>query len=286
MIQTLAFFSQKKAAPPPLPSWHGDWAFRRWRLEELNSAFFEIKPDLLIAQEVMRRAESPYESDQAILSSSSLSGYNWSVAPIEKDLLTQEEESAALAFSYPFQFMPKEIKPVVWKIEDGYVTAFALEFQNEPVAIVSWFQNQSTEGGHSLKKLLPLIQEFLLENKICSSRLLIAGVFAQAVYDSTYQNFLHTLQLRDTADGFCEQESQCYTHTPTNKMYDLLFTDSVPKRAVRILVPQKALIANSRRNFAQPGVPRSYNARYGLSETWGSLYAGWLTEIHLPQCTN
>lgn len=282
VIQTLPFFSQKKVAPAPIPSWRGDWAFRRWRLEEMSAAFFEVKPDLLIAQEVMQRAESLYDADRSILSASSLSGYTWQVAPIEKDPITQEEENAALAFSYPFQPLQSEKPPLVWKWGETYVAAFSLEFQQEPLAVFSWFQEQSTWVQNPYAHFLPLIQEFLRNNHIHPTRILIAGVFAQAAHDAAYQDFLLALQLHDSAENFCEQESQCYTHTPTNKLYATVFGDLLPQRGVRILVPATALVSSSKRNFTQSGAPRAYNQRYGFLETCSTLYAGWVTEIHLP----
>ncbi len=284
VVQTVPFFTQKKVAPHPIPSWQGDWAFRRWRFEEINATFFEVKPDLLIAQEVMQRADSPYESDQAILTSSSLAGYTWSVAPVDKNMLTAEEESAAVAFSYPFQLRVGAPPPAIWKVGGGYLAGFILEFQQEPLAVFSWFQDQAGWSHNTFDPLLPLVQAFLQQNKICASHVLMGGVFAQGIYDPSYQNFLQALGLRDASEGFCEQETLCYTHTSANKMYKTLFGESIPKRGVRILVPKNAQVFRSERNFTEPGSIRSYNERYGLGETWATLYAGWVTEIQLPSC--
>lgn len=283
-VQFLSFMTQQEPLPRDKFSWRGDWLFRRYRLEEISYELTQEKPDLLIAQELVERIETPAESDQALLSTSALMGYTWNTLPLSIDELTQEEVSTGIAFAYPFQNKGETEIKTLWTFQGGYLAAFLTYIGKDPLAIFSFSQTQGTLTSRDFTSLADKIEFFLSQHHLCDARMMIAGTWQNEVHDAAYQNFLDVLKLKDAAEGFCEKEAQCYTEDSQNALYKALYGEQVPKRSTRILVPRSAFLTSSKRNFTQPGPERPYLQKYGLSTVWATARAGWWMELNLAHC--
>jgi hypothetical protein len=118
----------------------------------------------------------------------------------------------------------------------------------------------------------------------CQERLIIAGSLTNEIASEAYQDFLKELGLVDSASGYCQDLSRCYTATSQNSIYSASANNKAEFIQDRVLVPENAYIVDSRRGFSDYESADAVGAKYGVDTIWPSDRMGWFTTINLPRC--
>lgn len=289
-IQTLPLYNQRHLfADPGAKNWKGNWVLRRKRLDLIDSQFRQIRPDLLILQSLMFKKGSDAENDQSLLDSGALSGYNWQKVDLHEYDDTWEVESMAVASNAMFQ-IPGEKAEIPWKKlwtmgRNSYLSGFKVVLEGSPVLVMNIDLKHSIASQERWYRFVSQrILETQKETGICGQRTILAGHFGGSEGQPDYINMIKALSLRDTAHGFCEKESSCYTDSSENDLYLLTKGDKRPSRSIRILVHKEALVYTATRNFDKISSRFEISAEETLSALPPSPYFGWLSTIRLPRC--
>lgn len=286
-VETVSLFNQRQTSRLSKRSWVGDWILRRARLELTDAGLKNLKPDILMLQDLMAKRGSTAESDQAILAAGALSSYAWRLDAVEDyaDTLEQEHMGFALAFPLNFSVMDGDNRQV-WNMgTGGYLTAATIEYENQPIDVFNVRLPDKSEG---YQLWYTFIQERILERlrlfRHCSKRVLVAGLMPGNEDKSRYMDFLRGVGLKDTAVGFCQIPSRCYTATPSNELYMATEGDQSPVRVDRILVSDSAYVYSSSRVFDEPDQSPRYGKEFGLHQLWPTQRFGWMSQVRLARC--
>jgi len=286
-IQVLPLFNQRKFLPDQAgQTWKGDWAFRRERLELIDQQIRQIRPDLLIFQNLMAKKESASDSDRAIFSAGSLLGYHWQSVDLDEFPDTLEVESMGMVSDFPLPKSPQEGYRRFWKMgEDSYLAAFRTELEGHGVAVfnleLSQELGQQERWYYFIKDR---ISETLKDYGLCSRRAIVGGSFGGNEAQKDYRYLLSSLQLTDSSIGFCEQESDCYTDSSENELFLKTEGDLRPGRSIRVLLHQGSLIYSGGRNFDQASRKSRFAGSLAMKSIPPTRYYGWLTVARLARC--
>ena len=288
-VQTLPLFNQRRLyTDPGAKNWKGNWILRRKRLDLIDSQFRQIRPDLLILQSLMFKKGSDAENDQSLLDSGALSGYTWQKTDLNEYDDTWEVESMAVASNAMFQTSADSEIPwkKLWTMgRKSYLSGFKVSLEGSPVLIMNIDLKYSIARQERWYRFVShRILETQKETGICPQRTILAGHFGGSEGQSDYTEMLRLLSLKDTAHGFCENESACYTDSSENDLYLLTKGDRRPGRSIRILVHQQTLIYTATRNFDKITSQFQIASGETLSALPPSPFFGWLTTIRLPRC--
>lgn len=284
-VQLLTLFNQRTTLTNQNHQWRGDWVFRRERLDLIDKGLRNVKPDIVIFQEMMVRQNSLTESDQTILSAGSLLGYQWAFHDIQEYYDTEELEKAAVAIGLPLKLTTDEqLNTYFRNFENGYIAPFIANHEGQNIAIIN-FQEPSTHNASWFDLLESHTKHFLSEKGICSKRLIMAGNIHSEASEESLRTLLQELNLKDLAEGLCEQESTCYTATSINELYYLTNGDKLPTRKDRIFVHKDTIVYFSERNFDDTSLfPYRLRSNYSMTQIWPSYRFGWVATIRLPRC--
>lgn len=289
-IHSISLFNQRITSRLGSRSWKGDWIFRRDRLELIDASLRTTKPDLLVAQEIMERSEGGSESDIKILTAGILWDYDWQKYEINKFSDTQESEFIAVALALPLKFSETKLDGQGDAIEffrlgkDGYLMLVSVDYEDQPITVLNVHLPYKADGID----WIPFIQERALDRlerlHYCPKRVVLAGYLPGDSAGRSYANLLNTLQLRDTAEGFCKIESTCFTATPVNDIFVATVGDESPARVDKILVNRNSFIITSGR-ILDKASNQNYNlTEFGLSKLWPAQRFGWHTSLRFPRC--
>ncbi|MFK7872066.1 MAG: hypothetical protein AB8C84_02695 [Oligoflexales bacterium] len=290
-VQTLSLFRQQGADG----KWEGDWILRRRRLDMIDRELRQFKPDLLFLQQVMAKGGdySP-ESDKRLLRAGALGGdYQWSGSVAHEHEKSHEEESMVTVVGLPANFSRPAPEVCIrgdarqcWPLGyDGWAVASVIDFEGQAVAVINVDMPEQQERiGHWYGVLRDRIDVFLDRENICPQRVIVGGFMPQDVGVGQYDIFKNGLELMDTAQEFCEQESRCYTATPLNEFYYGVYGDRRPTHTDRVLVHKSALVYSGNVSFKNSMTADEYLQSKGLHELWASDRFGWSTVVRLARC--
>ncbi len=286
-IQSLDLFDQRLNPRIRGASWKGDWIFRRERLDLIDGALKNVKPDIFIVQSLLEKRESPNDSDRNILSISSLEDYEWQYKKISEFDDTFEDKYLAVAAGLPLRIDKKKTlsEKELWEIGDGFLALTVIEFEEQSLLVANVIlpANEVMRPA-AYKKLGAIIEQRLKLNKICSRRLVIAGYIPEESGSIDYKILMQKFNLKDSSEGYCEVESKCYTATPINEIFMLSLGDQRPKRVDRILVPQSSIVYSSASNIKEPKRNHPYVKQFGIEHLWPSQRFGWVTNSRFARC--
>ena len=287
-VETLSLFNQRQTSRLAKRSWAGDWIFRRARLELIDSSLRNLKPDILILQEVLAKRGATAESDQAILTAGSLANYAWRLDEVEDYPDTQEEEHMAFALALPHKFASIDGDTrQTWNMgTGGYLAAATVEYEGQPVDVFNVKLPDKSEGYQIWYNF---IQERILERlrifRHCSQRVILAGLMPGSEDNPKYQELLREARLKDTAAGFCQIPSRCYTATPSNEIFMATEGDQSPSRMDRVLVSDTAYVYTGARAFDEADTVSRFTKEFGLNQLWPTQRFGWMTQVRLGRCS-
>ncbi len=288
VVHTFNLFNQKKLAPGATIAWSGDWIFRRDRLELIDEYFRAHRGDLVLFQQLMRKAQGEVEWDQTILAAGSFSEFDWRTEEVATWADSSESESLAIAATSALRLRPRQPgeAPSSWNVgSDGFLQAASVEVGGEPVAV---FNLQMPSGIERDPIWFAFVEERVREwirgQGICPRRVIAGGFIPADVEVATFNRFMSSLGLKDSSDGFCDSVVKCQTADPANEIYRLAGDGDVASQADRILVSKSAVVYSSARTHDGSKPAPSYEAGMGLVRLWPSIRAGWETSVRLESC--
>jgi hypothetical protein len=306
-LQTLSLFNQRTPTRLSKKSWKGDWMFRRDRLELVDSELRDVRPDVLMLQEVLARSGFGAESDRKILMAGSLADYEWRERVVEVYDDTNEQEAMAFALGVPLKFedaTPGKVesapeneaaaKPAPsdggrdsWEMgTGGHLMASTFDYEGQPVDVFNVQMPPQTDSSYLWYAFLQeRVMERLKARKHCPKRVVIAGWMPGDEGARRFADFVRTLQIKDAAAGYCQVASNCFTATPTNDIFMATVGDESPQRTDRIFVHESAIIYSSGRNFEDDDASSRYAREFGLARLWPAQRFGWGTQVRLARCT-
>lgn len=281
-IQKISLFNQRTNPLQSNKPWRGDWLFRRERLLLLDRELTDIKPDLIIFQNMMRRSSNRFESDQGILSAGSLNGYRWHSSNIQEYSDTGEEESLGLAISSPLEFVEgSSAQSKLYGTHSLALETLTLERQR---ILVANLELSASLKESDFNKIIDDISQKMKSEQICSKRLILA-LSASPVHNENLLKLAQTFELQDSAKGFCNAESDCYTASSLNPIFDLTYGEKTPERMDFLFVHPTAKIYRSEPNMKEPGQSDlGYFKQFSLKSIWVSDRFGWSTDLTLARC--
>lgn len=288
-IQTVSLFNQRTASRLATKSWKGDWIFRRFRLELVDRELRSIRPDLFLVQESMERQGSTSESDQAILRAGVLQDYEWRRKIVRQYDDTREAESIGAAVALPLKFLSSEAEGdgafESWQLgASGELVIFSADYEAQPITVA--VSNIAVNVPAS--QWLPLVREKILSRLKrfghCNKRVILAGSLPGDTEAPGFRDFLEQMQLKDSASGYCQVASNCFTATPVNDIFLATIGDESPQISDRLLFPRSAYVSTSTRSFASPDAENTYGAQFGLKKLWPTQRFGWASAVRLARC--
>ncbi len=282
--QFFSLFNQRTYPQNLSNNWKGDWLFRRERLILIDKELGELKPNIIILQDVMERDGNAFEADRSILASNALKSYRWSLTPIEHYQDTGEIESLAIAVSTPLTPEPTTTANL-FRVGLSLFSFESVKVENQNIAIlnVKMSENITVE---EFDRLLHLVELRLNDESLCPERFIVAVYAPVEVRDRLLEN-TNRLGLQDVAKGFCNMESQCYTAHARNGIFFLARGETPPSRSDFIFVPKSAKISMSTPTFGQAQkIPTDHFKSFGLKDLWPSERSGWFSSLRFARCVD
>lgn len=287
-LQTVSLFAQRSPSRLAKKSWKGDWIFRRDRLELIDQELKNTKPDVILMQEALAREGSGSESDYKILKAGALNDYDWRLVKVEDFVDTEETQFMAAALGVGMRFVPPdEGERESWVMgSGGYLMAMTVDYEEQPILV---FNVQMPPHHDNDQLWYTFVQERIRERvaraKVCMKRVIVAGYLPGDEGARRYADFVRTMQLRDSAQGFCQIAARCYTSTPANDLFGATVGDESPTRTDKIFVHSTALVYSSVRDFEESDPNNRYVREFGLPRLWPTQRFGWVANFRLARCS-
>lgn len=289
--QTLTFatgslFNQRTVSKIAKKSWLGDWVFRRDRLDLMDRALQNIKPDVFFMQEALEKDGSFAESDFNVLAANSLKGFTVSKFETQVAPETEEREMLAVAIANPLQFLaPPPEQKSLWQLgADGFLSVVEISDGSEPIVL---FNVQLPTNAEQLDMWLAFLRERVRERLkvigVCKKRLVLGGRIVPDQAARKFNEFLAEFELKDSSSGFCQIASRCYTAFSQNEIFMGIMGDQTPTQADRILLHRDSIVYESQRVFDIGTETKKY-PEYGLTKLWASQRFGWRANVRLATC--
>lgn len=287
-VQTLNLFSQRKLPSTSDKNWRGNWLFRRRRLRLIDDELRLSKPDIFVYQDGMERIGSPSESDFAILSAGALEGYEWQKVEVQSFDDTQERLTMGVAIDLPLRFEEITVARKSWVLgNDGFMVVNVIDLEDQPIVIFN-VQMPPKIGRKYLwyTFIQERVVDFVRTGKYCPKRIVIAGYLPTEQGAKRFTSFKDALQLKDSADTYCNVASDCYTATPSHEIYMATNETAISAHVDRVLVNVDTLVYASGRNMRESDSDNVFFGEFNLSKSWPSQRYGWSSTVRLPRCTD
>lgn len=285
-IASLDMFSQQET-PRTGKTWMGDWQFRRDRLDLIDATLRDIRPDIFVMQNAMRRIGSVSEADELILRSGALLRYDWRDLVLESLTESGEERLLALAISKPLKYLPipESVKNYSQFGVDGHLFFQTIQVDEEPIIVFNVLMpSRIDQAGLWYSLLEEKIRTSVKEMNSCLERVIIAGYLPFEQDSRRFKEFLSGLNLKDTGTGFCQSAEKCQTASSENGIFLSTRGDQSSSQLDRIMTNKWSVIFSSGANFTRTTETSEYKDTYGLSRVWASQRYGWVARIRVPLC--
>lgn len=287
-VASLDMFSQQEK-PSGGKSWRGDWQFRRDRLELIDASLRDVRPDVVILQNAMRRSGSVSESDELILSSGALTRYDWRSVVVERIKETGEERMLAVAVSKPYRHLPipEGVKNYSQFGVDGHLVFYPVDADGQPMVIFNvQMPSRMEQSGLWYSLLEEKIRESVHLMGSCLERVIVAGYLPFEQDSRRFKDFLSGLGLKDTGTGFCQSAERCQTASAQNAIFVATRGDATPAQLDRVMANKYSVVYSAGASFTRTMETSEYKDSYRLSRLWASQRYGWFTRMRLPICSN
>ena len=285
-IASLDMFSQQESGRN-VKSWSGDWQFRRDRLDLIDATLRDIRPDIVVFQNAMRRAGSVSESDELILRSGALNRYDWKDTKMETLAETGEERLLAVAVTKPLSHVPSagDVKYHSQFGVDGHLAYYPLANEGAPILVFNvQMPSRLEQSGLWYSLLEEKIRASVKEQNTCLERVILAGYLPFEQESRRFKEFLSGLGLKDTGTGYCQNAEHCHTASAQNGIFLATRGDESSSQLDRIMVHQWAVVYGAGANFTRTVETSEYKDTYGLSRVWAAQRFGWVARVRLPIC--
>ena len=288
VVGTLDLFAQNEI-PLGGKSWAGDWEFRRDRLELVDKSLREIRPDIMIFQNALKRVGSLSEQDDMILKAGSLLRYEWQDLVIDSDDQTGEEVSLSVAVLRPgkIAIASTDKGRSYWSMgADGHIAVFEVLNFGEPILLLNIVMPSRVD---QLKFWLAFVRDRIFEiirsGRGCSSRIIVAGAIPESSGARGFSEAGDAFTFKDTGSGLCQNAARCVTATSQNQIFALTRPNVPETQWDRIYVPSTTLVSEGGVSFNVKKDTNRYESLYKLSSVWASQRFGWTSKIRLAECS-
>ena len=289
VITTLDLFAQTES-PKNGKNWSGDWEFRRDRLEMIDNALRDLRPDIAVFQNSMKRIGSVSESDELILKAGALPRYEWQDASIQQLPDSGEERSLAVAVLRPgtVAFSAKGDPQSYWPLgADGHVAIFVITNFGSPITLINILMpSRRDQLGLWTSFVKDRISEIIESKYACPERTIVAGYLPEEIYGQAANDRKLSVLLKDTSIGFCQNAVRCQTATMSNEIFAVTRPDADGGQLDRILVHQSAQIQGANLVFNTSREIDRYRDSYHIKTIWPGQRFGWLAKIRLAECNS
>ncbi len=285
-IASLDLFSQQEI-PRSGKSWSGDWQFRRDRLDLVDEALRDVRPDIVVLQNALRRTGSVSESDELILHSGSLSHYPWKDVVIEKLPESGEDRLLAVALAKPLMFetIAENVKNYSQFGIDGHLVFYSIKSEGGNIILFNVLMpSKIDQSGLWYSMLEEKIRVAVKDLDSCLERIIVAGYLPFEQESRRFKGFLSGLGLKDSGVGFCQNAERCLTATPQNGIFLATRGNDNPSQVDRIMTHRFAAVSGAGANFTRSSETSEYFESYGISRIWPSQRYGWVAQVRLPIC--
>ncbi len=285
-IASIDLFSQQEQ-PRTGKSWSGDWQFRRDRLDLIDATFRDVRPDIVIMQNAMRRAGSVSESDELILKSGALGRYEWRDVTIETLSESGEDRLLAIAVARPLfpQKLPDSSRNYSRFGVDGHMLYLPIDVDGSPVIVFDiQMPSKLDQSGLWYSLIEERINEAVREFNSCIERVIVAGYLPFEQESRRFKDFLTSLRLKDSGSGFCQSADRCNTASPQNGIFLATRGDESASQVDRVMTHESSIVYGAGANFSRTVESSDYNNSYGISRIWPSQRYGWVARIRVPNC--
>lgn len=285
-IASIDLFSQQEQ-PGSGKSWAGDWQFRRDRLDLIDATFRDVRPDIVVMQNAMRRAGSVSESDELILKSGSLNRYDWQDLTIESLSETGEDRLLAVAVSKPLfhQKIPESSRNYSRFGVDGHLIYVPVDVDGSPVIVFNvQMPSKIEQSGLWYSLIEERIKDAVREFHSCIERVIVAGYLPFEQESRRFKDFLTGLRLKDTGSGYCQSAERCNTASPKNGIFLATRGDESASQVDRVMIHEFSIVYGAGANFNRTVDSSDYFDSYGLSRIWPSQRYGWVARVRIPNC--
>ena len=285
-LASIDMFSQQEQSRTG-KSWSGDWQFRRDRLELIDATLRDLRPDIIMMQNAMRRAGSVSESDEMILRSGAMNRYDWRDVKIENLSESGEERLLAVAVSKPLKHLniPEGIKNYSQFGVDGHMVFYPVEADGGAILVFDvQMPSRIDQSGLWYSLLEEKITATVKEMDSCIERVIVAGYLPFEQESRRFKDFLSGLGLKDTGTGLCQSAERCQTASPENGIFLVTRGDESPSQLDRIMTHKFSIVLSAGANFTRVMETTEYKDAYGLSRVWASQRYGWVARVRLPVC--
>lgn len=287
-IASLDMFSQQEL-PRNGKSWSGDWQLRRDRLDLIDATLRDIRPDIFLMQNAMRRAGSVSESDELILRSGALMRYDWKDLKIDYLSESGEERLLAVAVAKPLRILPipENVKNYSQFGVDGHLVFYPVEAEGGTLLVFDvQMPSRIDQSGLWYSLLEEKIKSSVKEMNSCIERVIVAGYLPFEQESRRFKEFLSGLGLKDTGTGFCQSAERCQTASSDNGIFLATRGDESSSQVDRIMTHEWSIVFGAGANFTRTMETSEYKDNYGLSRIWAAQRYGWVARVRIPLCTS
>ncbi len=194
----------------------------------------------------------------------------------------------AIALGLGLRFVPTaEGEREAWIMgSGGYLLAATVEYEEQPLLVFNVQMPPHNDNDYLWYSFVQeRIRERVAKAKSCMKRVIVTGFLPGDDGARRYVEFIQKLQLKDSAQGFCQIANKCYTATPTNDIYLATVGDESPTRTDKVFFHHTALIYSSARNFEESDPNNRYVREFGLARLWPTQRFGWVANARVARCT-
>ncbi len=285
-IASIDLFSQQEQ-PRTGKSWSGDWQFRRDRLDLIDATLRDVRPDIVVMQNSMRRAGSVSESDELILKSGALNRYDWKDFTVETLPESGEDRLLAIAVAKPLfhQKLSENARNYTRFGVDGHMVHVPVDVDGRTIIVFNvQMPSKIEQSGLWYSLIEERIKEATKEFNSCIERVVVAGYLPFEQESRRFKDFLTGLGLKDTGSGYCQSAERCNTASPQNGIFLGTRGDESASQVDRIMTHQTSIVYGAGANFTRTMESSDYRESYGLSRVWPSQRYGWVARVRIPNC--
>ena len=288
-VQFLSLFNQDTPSVSKDIQWQGDWAFRRERLEVVDSYFRTMRPDLILFQEVMAKRSNAFDSDFKILSSGSLIDYTWQSLKVKTHHKTEESEFVSVVSGYPIYGLGSQgLRNKIWLMDgSNYLSAFIVSSEKQRVGVFI-LKLDITSKSSAIKNfsfISEKIKNFLVKHDICQKRIILAVDLQVNTFETFYDSFIAKFDLKDPAQEKCLNNPECYTSSSSNHLYKIARKDRLSEgRDLRILTHNDAKVFSSNINLKEIYTREKLILNNEELKINPTLKYGWTMTFRLAHC--
>ncbi len=192
----------------------GNWIYRRQRLDRITKEIYAEKPDVIFANQILKKSSNENESDEVILSYDALKEYHWELTQTQTNSLTDEVEYGGFIIDKKYN-IDSPLRTFKLEETNAYIQTIGIKWLAQSIVLIH-IQSPQQYDQATKEKWDSFLEEritiLLKEKSTCHNRYVIAGYLPE----SKLPNFKAITDEYQNTTLTCEN---CQTATNDNKLY-------------------------------------------------------------------